>query len=140
MTEDEWLTAIDPTSMLEYLHGTTPIRRANFASDKLSLLNRLSLIASDLPSSEEMAFQVAILRCLFGNPFRPVTVEPDWLTSDVVALAEGIYNNRAFDRLPTLADALQDAGCDNADMLDHCRGPGSHVRGCWVVDLVLGKE
>ena len=47
---------------------------------------------------------------------------------------------REFGNLPVLADALQDAGCENADVLDHCRGPGSHVRGCWVVDLVLGKE
>jgi hypothetical protein len=68
------------------------------------------------------------------------SLEPAWLTSTVIALAKGIEDERAFDRLPILADALQDAGCDNADILDHCRGPGPHVRGCWVVDLVLGKE
>jgi hypothetical protein len=55
-------------------------------------------------------------------------------------LAEGIYQERAFDRMPILADALQDAGCDNEDVLTHCRQPGEHVRGCWVVDLVLNKE
>jgi hypothetical protein len=54
--------------------------------------------------------------------------------------AEGIYADRIFDLLPTLADSLQDAGCENPDILDHCRGPGPHVRGCWVVDLVLGKN
>jgi hypothetical protein len=58
----------------------------------------------------------------------------------VVALARGIYDDRAFDRLAILADALQDAGCDNADVLGHCRGPGPHVRGCWVVDLLLGNS
>ncbi|VTT98685.1 Uncharacterized protein OS=uncultured bacterium PE=4 SV=1 [Gemmataceae bacterium] len=79
------------------------------------------------------------LQCLFGNPFCPVTADPTWLTSTVVALARGIYEDRAFERMPILADALQDAGCDNADILDHCRGPGPHVRGCWVVDLLLGK-
>jgi hypothetical protein len=81
------------------------------------------------------------LRDIFGNPFRPVSVEPSWLTSTVVALAEGIYQEKAFDRLPILADALMDAGCDNDDVLNHCRDPhATHVRGCWVVDSVLGKE
>jgi hypothetical protein len=61
-------------------------------------------------------------------------------TSTAVALARGIYEDRAFDRMPILADALQDAGCDNEDILDHCRGPEPHVRGCWVVDLLLGKR
>lgn len=80
------------------------------------------------------------IRCTFGNPFHPVAVDPEWLTSTVVALARGIYDERAFDRLPILADALMDAGCENADVLTHCRSDGPHVRGCWVVDLVLGKE
>jgi hypothetical protein len=81
-----------------------------------------------------------LLRDIFGNPFRAVKLAPAWLTSDVVALARGIYDDRAFDRMPILADALQDAGCDNDDVLDHCRDPHAvHVRGCWVVDLVLGK-
>ncbi|MBA4062425.1 MAG: hypothetical protein C0501_01720 [Isosphaera sp.] len=80
-----------------------------------------------------------LLRCVFGNPFRPVTAEPRWLTSTVVQLAAGVYADRAFDRLPILADALQDAGCDDDQVLTHLRGPGPHARGCWVVDLVLGK-
>jgi hypothetical protein len=84
--------------------------------------------------------QTVLLRDIFGNPFHPVAVDPSWLTSTVVALARGIYEGRAFDRMPILADALQDAGCDNEDILTHCRGPGPHVRGCWVVDLVLNKE
>jgi hypothetical protein len=88
----------------------------------------------------EQAIQSDILRDIFGNPFRPATLDPSWLTSTVVALARGIYEERAVDRMPILADALQDAGCDSADVLGHCRGPGPHVRGCWVVDLVLGKE
>jgi hypothetical protein len=90
-------------------------------------------------SREELATQADFLRCIFGNPFRPVAADPGWLTSTVVELAQGIYADRSFDRLPILADALQDAGCDNPDVLDHCRGPGPHARGCWVVDLVLGK-
>ena len=57
-----------------------------------------------------------------------------------VTLARQMYESLDFGAMPILADALQDAGCDSADILNHCRGPGPHVRGCWVVDLVLGKE
>lgn len=78
--------------------------------------------------------------CILGNPFRPVTFEPLWRTSTVVSLAQGISDDRAFDRMPILADALQDAGCDNDDVLNHCRADTVHARGCWVVDLVLGKS
>jgi hypothetical protein len=80
------------------------------------------------------------VRDIFGNPLRPAAFNSAWLTSDVRILAAGVYQDSAFDRLPILADALQDAGCEDEDILAHCRGPGPHVRGCWVVDLVLGKE
>ena len=80
-----------------------------------------------------------LLREVFGNPFRPMAFDPDWRTATVTALAAGIYADRAFDRLPVLADALDDAGCDAADLLAHLRGDGPHVRGCWALDLVLGK-
>ena len=66
-------------------------------------------------------------------------MNPDWRTTVVQALCRRMLDSRSFDVLPILADALQEAGCENADILDHCRGPGPHVRGCWVVDLVLGK-
>ena len=84
-----------------------------------------------------------LFRDIFGNSFRPVAVDPDWLAwnhGTVSGIARHIYDDRAFDDLPILADALEDAGCTNADVLNHCRGGGEHVRGCWVVDLVLGKE
>jgi hypothetical protein len=77
---------------------------------------------------------------VLGNPFRPTAVDPRWRTTDVLGLARGIDEDRAFDRLPILADALTDAGCDHEEVLAHCRSPGPHVRGCWVVDLVLGLE
>jgi len=81
-----------------------------------------------------------LLRECFGNPFRPVSPDPAWLTTTVVALAEGIYAERAFDRMPILADALQDADCTNDDVLSHCRGPvEGHLRGCWVIDLLTGR-
>jgi hypothetical protein len=88
----------------------------------------------------QYAALTTLLRDIFGNPFRPVTGDPFSLTLTVRTLAEGIYADHGFDRLPILADALQDGGCVNADILTHCRGDGPHVRGCWVVDLVLGKE
>jgi hypothetical protein len=88
----------------------------------------------------ELASQADLLRDIFGNPFRPVTFSPAWRTDTAVALARQMYEGRDFSAMPILADALQDAGCDNADILNHCRGPGPHVRGCWVVDLVLGKQ
>jgi hypothetical protein len=81
-----------------------------------------------------------LFRDIFGNPFRSVTFDPEWRTSTAVALAQQMYDSRDFSAMPILADSLQDAGCENADVLDHCRGPGPHVRGCWVVDLVLGKS
>jgi hypothetical protein len=88
----------------------------------------------------ERHFQVRLLRDIFGNPFRPVVADPAWRTETVVGIARGIYDDRAFERLPILADALEEAGCDSAELLAHCREPGTHVRGCWAVDLVLGKE
>ena len=81
-----------------------------------------------------------ILRDIFGNPFRPVSFEPERRTSTVVSLAKSMYESRDFSAMPILSDALQNAGCEHADILDHCRGSGPHVRGCWVVDLVLGKS
>ena len=88
----------------------------------------------------EEAYQADLIRDIFGNPFRTVTLNPAWLTSDVLALAQGIYDERAYDRMPILADALQDAGCENDEVLTHCCDQhATHVRGCWVVDLVLGR-
>jgi hypothetical protein len=81
-----------------------------------------------------------LIRDIFGNPFRPVTFDPDWRTTTAIQLAQQMYDSRDFSAMPILADAIQDAGCDHADILDHCLGPGPHVRGCWVVDLVLWKE
>lgn len=86
------------------------------------------------------AAQAPLLRCIVGYPFRPVRLDPLWRTPTVVALARGIYDEHAFDRLPILADALQDAGCKHPDVLAHCRDTGPHARGCWVVDQILGKD
>ena len=92
---------------------------------------------------EQLACQTCLLRDIVGNPFRPVLLEPFWLAwndDTLRKMAQVIYDDRAFDRLPILADALEDAGCDSQDILDHCRSGGEHVRGCWVADLLLGKS
>lgn len=90
--------------------------------------------------SELWARVAAVIQDVAGNSSRPIVADSAWLTSDVVALASAIYQDRAFDRLPILADALEEAGCTNADILLHCRQPGEHVRGCWTIDLLLGKS
>jgi hypothetical protein len=95
----------------------------------------------------EQAVLAGLIRDIFGNPFRPVVVAPSCLTPQVVALAQAVYDQRELPagtldvaQLAVLADALEEAGCDNANLLTHLRGPGPHVRGCWAVDLLLGKE
>jgi hypothetical protein len=89
------------------------------------------------PSRAEMR---GLIRDVFGNPFRPAALDAAWRTSPTVGLARSMYESRNFGTMPILADALEEAGCNNPDMLTHCREPGNHVRGCWVVDLVLGKS
>jgi hypothetical protein len=202
MTEAEWLAAIDPTLMLEFMRGKASDRKlrlfacawgfdvwkrmldersrkailtaelfadglvdsislrvafdgATAATKALTWASQVAVTASyegydmdraisqiehELGGTKRVQSTCERLRCLFGNPFRPVAVEPPWLTSDVLALATGVYEEKAFDRMPILADALMDAGCDNEDILNHCRQLGEHVRGCWVVDLILGKS
>ncbi len=92
---------------------------------------------------EHCAILCDLLRCIIGNPFRRVSLNHAWLQwndGTVRKMAQAIYDDRAFDRLPILADALEEAGCNEPAILEHCRQPGEHVRGCWVVDLLLGKE
>ena len=82
-----------------------------------------------------------LLRDIFGNQFRKAHFDPAWRTDTALSLATQMYDSRDFGAMPILADALQDAGCDNEDILNHYRDAhATHVRGCWVVDLVLGKE
>jgi hypothetical protein len=90
----------------------------------------------------EGAAQAGLLRCIFGNPFRSVTLDPAWLSWHgglPVSIARRMYDSRDFSDMPVLADALEEAGCRDAEILGHCRSGGEHVRGCWVVDLLLGK-
>jgi hypothetical protein len=109
---------------------------------------------AEVKALQECAAQVGLVHDIFGNPFRPAAFSAEWRTDTAVTLARQMYESRDFGAMPILADALQDAGCDNPDVLDHCRGVAggdsgepaggspaqtTHVRGCWVCDLVLGK-
>jgi hypothetical protein len=100
-----------------------------------------------LPGGDEFLAHCNLLRCLFGNPFRPVTLKPAWQTPTVASLAHAAYEERILPsghldnaRLGILADAFEEAGCTDSSILDHLRSPGPHVRGCHVVDLLTGRK
>lgn len=114
------------------------------AADEYALPLVVDCMASILggipePAAEERAQQAVLVREVLGNPYRLVFIRPEWRTSAALELAAEMYRSRDFSAMPILADTLQDAGCDDAELLSHCRGPGPHVRGCWAVDGVLGK-
>jgi hypothetical protein len=141
-------------SLISPLHDGTEFPSNDWQDARSAAQGAATVVAeaAELPDDDEhlpayqalqataAAAQADLLRDLFGNPFRPVVFDPRWRTADVLGLARGIDADRAFGRLPLLADALLDAGCDSDDLLSHCRSAGPHVRGCWVVDLVLGKQ
>jgi len=140
MTESEWLTSKDGMAMLHLVQGRISRRKYTFAYGgdpdastfyeqwrNGELYERRSVIAD-------------ALREQLGNPFRPYMFDSAWRTETVVAFASGIEVERAFDRMPILADALEETGCDERAMLDHLRGPGPHARGCWALDLILDRE
>jgi hypothetical protein len=104
-------------------------------------------------ATEERAAQCQIMRDVLGNPFRPLPPRKgrraweeqfrrwrEWNERAAFKLAEVIYREARFDDTPVLADALEDAGCAEAAILEHLRSPGPHVRGCWALSLLLGQE
>jgi len=149
---DPWLWQDEPEGVLAFEQNSGH-RAATFLVDtgpgRDPLLKRL-LMVKEVAFNANKVFGVGhertirvahcqIVREIFGNPFRPVTIDSRWLTSTVLDLAKAIYDDKAFDRMPILADALIDAGCDSEEFISHCRSEGPHVRGCWVVDLLLAK-
>jgi len=145
-----YATALDPdyNPVLKAMGVNAPTAALWSAHDAIALVgkytpervtrNAYSRSAED----SENRVQCDLLRCIIGNPFRPATVDSSWLefqANTIPNLARSIYHDRAFAYLPILADALEDAGCNDSNILDHCRQPGEHFRGCWVVDLLLGK-
>jgi hypothetical protein len=100
-------------------------------------------VAAAASRQAEHSAQCRLLREIFGNPFRPVSVDSSWLVWHdglVGRLARDIHDERAFERLPILGDALEDAGCTDAALLRHCHDDHEHVLGCWVLDLLLERR
>jgi hypothetical protein len=142
-----------PPGAAVYLAESFAARAACFAADDppddaiASAVRAATLLATQREAGSRAAAalgaaaRVALLRDLFGNPFRPPTLDPDWLAWNgglVPRLAAAIAEEGRFEDLPILADALEEAGCADAELLGHLRGPGPHVRGCWALDLLLG--
>ncbi|WP_232068328.1 hypothetical protein [Gemmata obscuriglobus] len=118
-------------------YNPSPCRLAEAVTDA-NARNAARRALGDAHWRLNFAQQASLAREIFGNPFRPIDFT-SWRTGTTVALANGMYESRDFSAMPILADALQDAGCDNFDVLTHCRDASAeHVRGCWVVDGVLG--
>jgi hypothetical protein len=138
--QDDWVAGMPPT---DHLHYIALMLYREFCSSSIAV-HAIAATAGLADGAGEQHEQVRLMRDIAGPfPFRPVTVDQSWLRRNdgtVVKLAQAIYEERAFDRLPILADAVMDAGCNNDDILSHCRSEGPHVRGCWVVDLLLGQE
>ncbi len=93
----------------------------------------------DFQFEAAFATQADLVRCIFENPTQPINFDSRWRTSVALSLAREMYEERDFRRLPLLADALIAAGCNDERVVSHCKFAGLHVRGCWVLDLVLGK-
>jgi hypothetical protein len=104
------------------------------------LLHHWQHITGNMASAGESAAMSCLIREVFGNPFRPVTFDPRWRTPQVQAVARTAYEEKRWEDLPLLADALEEASCDSADLLGHLRSRENHVRGCWALDLALNKS
>jgi hypothetical protein len=126
-------------------------QRGRSAAARKTLLRSARMAATDVTFIAGRAPLPDLLRCVFRHPSRPpVAADPAWLAWNggaVLSLAQGVYAARRLpqgtfdpDRLLVLSDALQEAGCDDEEILSHLRGPGPHIRGCWVIDLLLGKQ
>jgi hypothetical protein len=158
LDEHGWWTSEDPVKLLRFLRDRVSSRKMRLLAcactrlfwDRLSAAARRAVEAAESCADDPATRQVprvvrsALLRDLFGSPFHPPPpLEPSllrWGDGAVVKLAQAIYQERAFERLPVLADALEEAGCTDAAILGHCRQPGQpHARGCWVTDLLLNQ-
>jgi hypothetical protein len=133
-------------SLIPYRHAAWAVAIACHPDELAEeVAENVCLAASSSGIAHEKSFQAELVREIFGNPFHPITLDPRWLTSTVVDLARSIYESfpwqaGGYMALPILADALMDAGCDSEELLGHLRSAVPHVRGCWAVDLILGKS
>jgi hypothetical protein len=140
--------AVDPENVQERNLATQTVWAAAMTAHWLAIgVSNAAMEATRIAANRGGAAMVQekekicnLLRCIGGNPFRPVKLDCPSRTPTVVHLAQSMYDDRTFDDLPILADALEDAGCHQQELLDHLRGRGSHVLGCWALDLVLNKK
>lgn len=139
---DEWTTLEYAASAAEDAAFPDADRGADSVSWATSLADSVDTNrTTNIDTPDANCVQADSFRCIFGPlPFRPITVNPHWRTSTVRQLAEIIYTKRDFDLLPILADALLDANCNQQDILTHLKASRNHCRGCWVLDLILGKK
>jgi hypothetical protein len=131
------------TNLLRTLGHYNPlaiVAEPDRAAREVALAGAYTGLGKDCPVwLAERAAQAGLLRDVFGNPFHPRTTDalgPAW-KGEPARLARAIYQEKAFEHLAVLADALEEAGCTDEEALSHCRSPGLHVRGCWVVDMLL---
>jgi hypothetical protein len=144
---DDIIEAVaDQPRAWEELERELRVRPGDWRFTGVLVLNDLTFVVKELRrlvafhQCDPTDYPLRLIHEAVGNPFRPVPFSSKWRTDTAVSLARQMYESHEFSAMPILADALQDAGCDSDDVLSHCRGDGPHVRGCWVVDLVLGKE
>jgi hypothetical protein len=103
-------------------------------------IETMAFVTEAVQDKTELPKFCQILRDIVGNPFQLGHIDSRWLTSTVSDLASSLYAEKDFDRMSILADALMDAGCDSEEILNHCRAREPHARGCWVLDLLTGRE
>jgi hypothetical protein len=148
LTEEEWERTRRAAEVVErYADAPTLLApwESDFEPDFHHYLDVSEALRGRTPAEHQI--EAALIRDVFGNPFRPARVDAAWVNATVRALAQAAYEERSLPvgtlnsaRLGVLADALEDAGCTNPDLLNHLRGPSPHVRGCWALDLILSKD
>ena len=126
----------------EFRSGSDPLGHAAEATDWewIAGLESPQRRLSSSRRAHERQVQATYVRDVIGNPFREVRADPRWLTDSTLSVADSVYSDRTFDHLPVLADLLDKAGCTDAYLVAHFWLPGPHVRGCWALDVILGKE
>jgi hypothetical protein len=121
--------------------GTGVVYQSHHTAEAAARAVSLSGDVDEYPAYDaECVAQCGLLRDIVGCPFRPLTLDRRWLTPTVAGIAHSASEERRFSALPVLADALDDAGCQDATLLNHLRGPGPHALGCWALDLILGQS
>jgi hypothetical protein len=136
---------VDPAAALAayFASGEAGMCVGTISNAAFAVGNQFPCEQRDAAWASEWAAQSDLVREVMGNPFRPIPRNPSWLLSNggsIMRLAQEVYDQKRFEFLPVLADALMGAGCDEEEILAHCREPGPHARGCWVLDIILSTD